>query len=401
MLSAALRVYHWDRPTGSIASDRLEPDTLPVLERGLVVYRARIGQTRGQVRNAARLALEGLRPDRVEPVVKLLDDAATYAWPSATRTAERRVRVFEAAAERHPLIEVEAARAVIAARLGDDQPPAPGDEALVGSLYADYPEFHRLASFPEGYGAPALRADYDLAQAQALLYSALTVTVDARRDFKHVLRAARLARLLHRVERRPGAPDPGYRFVLDGPNSVLRRTRAYGVDFARFLAALVRLGDWRLTAEIELRKGWRPLTLTLTSEDGLGAVRAGPPEFDSSLEEGLAKKFGAERDGWRLLREGAVVQAGESVMVPDFVFRHEDGTEVMLEIAGYWTPEYVTEKLRRLRRVRGANLIVAVPRPLALRAGKVPAITVMPFNRRLLLRELLPRLEAFRRRAPR
>lgn len=403
MLTAALRVYHWDRRTSSISSDRLEADTLPVLARGLAVYRAGVGRTRGEVRNAARRALEGLRPDRVEPVVKLLDDAATYAWPAAARCAEQRVRLFEAAAARHPLLDAGAARAVVAETVGaTPRPPDPASvsgregeaDAPVAWLYADYPEFHRLVAFPSEYGAEALRADYDLAQAQALLYAATVVTVDARRDFKHILRYARLARLLHRVERVRNSRDV-YRFVLDGPNSVLRRTRAYGVDFARFLAALVRLGDWQLAAEIVLRKGWRPFTFRLTSDDGLGAGQAGPPEFDSSLEEALARKFGRERDGWRLEREAAVLDLGGSLLVPDFVFRHRDSTEVVLEIAGYWTPEYIADKLARLARVRDVNLIVAVPRPLALRAGALPA-TVLPFRRRVRLEDLLPRLEAFR-----
>jgi predicted nuclease of restriction endonuclease-like RecB superfamily len=409
MLTAALRVYHWDRRTSSISSDRLEAEALPRLEPALAVYRARVGQTRGQVRNAARQALQGLRPDRIEPLVKLLDDAATYTWPSTARSGERRLEVFAAAAACHPLLEATAAPALLAAAFR----PPPSDHAeAVALLYADYPEFHRLAAFPLDYTAAALRADYNLAQAQALLYSATRVTVEAGRDFKHILRYARLARLLHRVERLQGgrlreaskqrrqdspsaSPAGGYRFVLDGPNSVLRRTRAYGVDFARFLAALVRLGDWRLRAEIELRKGWRPFTFTLTSDDGLGTALGAPPEFDSDLEAAIARKFGRERGGWQLEREGAVLDVGGSLLVPDFVFRHQDGTEVVLEIVGYWTPEYLADKLRKLSTVRGVNLLVAVPSHLAVRAGPLLA-TVLPFKRRLLLRDLLPRLDAFR-----
>src|SRR5262249_49748844 len=87
---------------------------------------------------------------------------------------------------------------------------------------------------------------------------------------------------------------------------------------------------------------------------------------------------------------------GRSLLVPDFVFRHRDGTEVVLEIVGYWTPEYLDAKLGKLTAVRGVNLVVAVPTRLALRAGTLPA-TVLPFKRRLLLRDLLPRLDAFRR----
>jgi predicted nuclease of restriction endonuclease-like RecB superfamily len=394
MLTAALRVYHWDRRTSSISSDRLEGDTLPALEQGLAVYRGSIGSTRGQVRNAARRALGGLRPDRIEPVVKLLDDAATYEWPSTGRSAERRVALFETAASFHPLLDGGAARELLATAIA----PVQEHEDAVALLYGDYPEFHRLVGFPTEYKATRLRADYDLGQAQALLYSATTVTVEARLDFKHVLRYARLARLLHRVERvrAPAGAPVGYRFVLDGPNSVLRRTRAYGVDFARFLAALVRLRDWRLEAEIELRRGWRPFLFTLTSADNLGRDAATPPpEFDSALEEAIARKFGREREGWDLMREAAILDVGGSLLVPDFVFRHRDSTEVVLEIVGYWTPEYLNAKLAKLAAVRGVNLVVAVPTRLALRAAELPA-AVLPFKRRLLLRDLLPRLEAFR-----
>ncbi|MBI5628171.1 MAG: DUF790 family protein [Candidatus Rokubacteria bacterium] len=70
-----------------------------------------------------------------------------------------------------------------------------------------------------------------------------------------------------------------------------------------------------------------------------------------------------------------------------------------LEIVGYWTPEYLAEKFRKLGRVRGPNLLVAVRQSLALQAATLPA-TVLPFKTRILLRDLLPRLEAFRRHAP-
>ncbi|MGH2405155.1 MAG: DUF790 family protein, partial [bacterium] len=86
---------------------------------------------------------------------------------------------------------------------------------------------------------------------------------------------------------------------------------------------------------------------------------------------------------------------GEALLVPDFVFTHEDGTEVTLEIIGYWTPEYLQEKLAKLGRVRAPNLIVAVRKALALRAAELPA-AVLPYASGILLKDLMPRLEAFR-----
>jgi predicted nuclease of restriction endonuclease-like RecB superfamily len=388
MLTAAHRVYRWDRPTSSISSDRLEAGDLPLLARAIAVYRARPGQTLAQVRNAARQALDGLRPDRIEPVVALLDDVAVYDWPPASRQAPRRLRVFEAAAASHPLLDPGAARAVLAAEF---RPAPAGLEDAVPALYADYPEFHVLESFPADYTESDLRDDYDLAQAQALLYSAVAVTVETATDLKHVVQHARLARLLHRLQR----TRRGYRFTFDGPSSVLRLTRAYGVDFARFLAALVQARDWRMEAQIVLRKGRSPLAFRLSAADGLRSRLTPPRLFDSSLEEALARKFGTARQGWRMTREGSVLAAGEYLTVPDFAFTHEDGTEVALEIVGYWTPEYLAEKLAKIASVRGANLLVAVAKHLAVRAGALPR-EVLPFKRRILLRDLLPRLERFR-----
>ncbi|MBI2529425.1 MAG: DUF790 family protein [Candidatus Rokubacteria bacterium] len=390
MLTRQQRVYHWDRRNSSISSDRLGDEDMPHLARALAVYRASLGDRLGRVRDAARAALEGLRPDRVEAVVQLLDDTATYEWPRGRGQAERRVGVFARAAGRHPLLEPEARAPIVTEAFG----ACPTRDAdLTALLYADYPEFHQLRSFPDGYTAEDLRADYDLGQAQALLYSALQVTVEARGDFRHIVQYARLSRLLHRIEPAPGG---GYRFVFDGPNSILRHTHAYGVDFARFLAALVQARDWQLTADIALRKGWRPFTFALSSDEGLRSRVPAPALFDSTLEAALAEKFGAEREGWRLRREASVIEAGPSLLIPDFLFTHADGTEVALEIVGYWTPEYLAGKFRKLGRVTGPNLLVAVRQSLALQAGALPA-AVLPFKSRILLRELLPRLESFRR----
>jgi predicted nuclease of restriction endonuclease-like RecB superfamily len=388
MLTKAHRVYRWLKPGSSICSDRLEPECLGRLARAIAVYRTGAGRTLGEVRNAAREALQWLRPDRVEAVVEVLDAVADYEWPRPTRQGERRLRLFTTAAREHPVVDGSRARAL----LGTLLEPVPGrQEEIVTALYADYPEFHRLRGFPADYGAADAAADYDLGQAQALLYDATRVTVEARADFKHILRYAHLARLLYRIE----PFDGGYRLVLDGPNSVLRETRAYGVAFARFLAALVQARDWTLRADVVLRKGWRPVHCALSAADGLRSRVPAPALFDSRLEETFAARFGPERGGWRLAREGAILEGAGAVLVPDFVFTHADGTRVALEILGYWTPEYLEAKLTRLRTVGGSNLLVAVPAKRRLPPAALPG-GVLPFRTTIRLSDLLPRLEAFR-----
>ena len=148
MLTKAHRVYRWDRRSNSISSDRLEDFCLPHLAPGIAVYRSRIGAALGDVRNAARAALEGLRPDRVEGVIDLLDDVATYEWPRGAAQATRRVRVFAHAAAAHPVLNQQVRRSLLGAAL-DPVPEAHHD--TVAYLYADYPEFHRLVAFPRVY----------------------------------------------------------------------------------------------------------------------------------------------------------------------------------------------------------------------------------------------------------
>jgi predicted nuclease of restriction endonuclease-like RecB superfamily len=393
MLTRSQRVYRWDRPGSSICSDRLERDCLPHLQRAIAVYRAKIGERRGRVREAARAALSGLRPDRVEALIKLLEDAASYDWPRGGEQGALRLKAFAAAAPYHPLLDRDAGLALLADVFGSRYESGDGSVAL---LYADYPEFHRLTAFPAEYSSAWLAADYDLAQAQALLYDATRVEVDAGGDFKHIVQYAHLSRLLYRIERLTGGR---YRFVFDGPNSVLRLTHAYGVDFAKFLAALVQAKDWRMRAEIVLRKGWRPLAFALSGSDGYASRVPAPRLFDSSIEASFAKKFGPRRDGWRLDRETVLLHVGASVVVPDFVFTHDDGTEVALEIVGYWTPEYVAEKLAKLSAVRGTHLIVAIRPAWALKAASLEH-NVLLYKKGILLRDLMPRLQAFRGQRP-
>jgi len=79
------------------------------------------------------------------------------------------------------------------------------------------------------------------------------------------------------------------------------------------------------------------------------------------VEEGLARKFDGGREGWTAHREAVVLHVGQLTFIPDFAFRHEDGTEVLLEIVGYWTPEYLEEKRRRLTKFRSHRILLALP----------------------------------------
>ena len=353
---------------GKIIPDRLGQKQhghyLDYARQMLRVYESGAGQTRRELHRAVWSVFAN-EPDcparRIEAFCKLLDDQSDYEEDRGGKAAELRRKVFRMAADKHPLLrradrlfgaEEGAVKAEIAQKLG-----RPWDEIEV-DLFADVFEFRRLKHF-EGYeNAQALLARYNVAQVQAALFDAESMTVWATDDFKTVLRYAKLARLMHTIQRHG---KHGYSIRFDGPASVLRTTRRYGVAMARFLPGLISCREWRMHAVLRTRRrGWT-VALDISADEGLSSHVPAPDEFDSSVEEAFAAKWGEDpRDGWQLVREGAILHHQQKVFVPDFLFRHEDGRTALMEIVGYWTPEYLQAKQATLRLFPDHPILLAV-----------------------------------------
>ena len=372
---------------------------LELAERMLAVYRTGPGRTRRELHRAVERVFAD-EPDcpsrRIAAFCKLLDDAGEFDADPDGYAARLRLEVFTLAAAHHPLVrsgdrlyekDEAAVKSEIAARLGRSW------EEVDAALYADVIDLQRLGSFRGFEGAEALLSAYNVAQLQACLYRAERMAVVASGDFRTILRHATFARLLFTLDR---LGPSLYRFDFSGPASVLAETRRYGVNFARFLPALLACRGWELRAEV--RTPWkRTAALELSDRDGYRSHLEPPPEFDSSVEARFAKKFGAEREGWRLSREGEVLHEGQSTFVPDFVFRHADGTEALMEIVGFWTPEYLAKKRETLRRFGRHRVLLAVAES-ALRSKKPLPEGVVSYKTALKPEAVLAALEKLRGR---
>jgi hypothetical protein len=399
MLTSEHAIVDYDR--GRAYPDRLErkghAHYVAYAERMLAIYRGGIGQERRALHRQVE-ALFADEPDcpvrRIRAFSKLLDDASTYQDDTKGEAARLRLRVFTAAAGFHPLVKSKdrlfehdeaETKTAIAANV-----ELPWEE-IDRRLYADVLAFQRLESF-QGYAdAVALLSRYNVAQLQACLYAAEQMVVTATQDLKTILRYAKLARLLHDIHR---VGPSVYVIDFSGPASVLRETRRYGVSFARFLPALLACKGWKMTAT--LQTPWKTRAVLALSERSRYTSNLPPPEeFDSTVEEGFARKFGETRDGWRLARESEVLADGQTVFVPDFVVCHEDGTTVLFEIVGFWTPEYLAQKRETLRRFRGHNILLAVPER-SLREGAEPGPNVIVYKTAIKIEPVLTALEAIR-----
>jgi uncharacterized protein len=354
-------VYEGGRAIPDRLTRRRHAHYLEYASRMLALYREGTGRTRRDLHQSVERLFDDepdCDPRRVHAFEKLLDSASDYASEESATASDLRRQVFRMAAEFHPLVrqvvgllehDERVIKEGIAEHLGRPWPEIEAD------LYADVPDFHRLAAFRGDMDAAALLARYNVGQLQVALYDAEELEVTAGRDFKTILRHAKLARLMHEIER---VGPSRYCLRLAGAASVLRSTRRYGADLARFLPAVLACDDWSLSAR--LQTPWDGIaTLQLRPEDGYASHLKALPVFDSSVEEKLAARFGESRDGWRLIPEGAILHQGQRAFIPDFVLRHEDGRELMLEIVGFWTPEYMEKKLEVLGTFAHAPVLIA------------------------------------------
>jgi predicted nuclease of restriction endonuclease-like RecB superfamily len=244
MLTRELAIADYEN--GRLLPDRLKRGShahyAAYADRMLEVYRTGIGRTRRELHRAvhADFAAETDCPlRRIDAFCKLLDDVSTYAQGRRGQAAALRRQVFRQAAALHPLVrradrlfqhEEATAKAEIASGLGQ-----PWD-TIDQQLFADVLECHRLEAFAGYATGEALLARYNVAQVQVALFRAVEMIVWATDDVKTILRYAKLAGLMHTIRR---LGDSRYELRLDGPASVLRGTRRYGVGLAKFLPALI------------------------------------------------------------------------------------------------------------------------------------------------------------------
>jgi hypothetical protein len=393
---------------GTVVPDRLTRRThaayLIYAQRMLDAYRQSIGRTRRELHNAvaALFACEADCPvRRIAAFCRLLDDAGTWSHDRAGKAAALRRQVFHEAAQLHPLVqcadkhfskEEHSAKHGVASQLGTTW------NDIDARLFADVLECQRLQAF-NGFESPeALLARYNVGQVQVALFRAIDMTVSATEDFKTILRYAKLARLMHSIRRCSGdrvmsTNQDAYEIRFDGPASVLRLTRRYGSALAKFLPALVACRGWRLHARLQTPRRGHFVGLDLSCSDGLHSHLPPPEEFDSKVEERFARDWAEKRDGWVLERESEILHDAQTVFMPDFVLRHDDGRKVLLEIVGFWTPEYLRSKAQRLRQFARYKILIAADQPATARADDFPG-EVIPFRKRLNPTLVLERLQS-------
>lgn len=377
-----------------LQGERIVPSFLGELDhpwlRALLDERERfVGRPRREFAARSKEPLRTAAPRRkCALAAHVLERLAHPACKGGTAPRQIRSELFRAAAV--ATVTRGEVLAQVAAQLGMTS------DALEAGLFGDLPDLQPLPALVRPIAPVDLAARANLALAQGILARADRVIIEIEGNALPIVRRAKLRGLIVNV----GVTGTQTRLELSGPLSLFHHTRVYG----RALGGIVPLLSWcarfQLDAGCILTEGSG--NLRLASGDPIFPADE-PVRFDSELEADFARKMGKAAPDWDLIRDPQPLEAGDGLVFPDFVLVHrEDGMRRwLIEIVGYWTPEYLARKLAAYRAASAPNLVLCIDERRQCSDGDLPSgARVVWFRRRIAPQAVLEAISGGRLQKP-
>ena len=367
-------------------------------------FQSAIGKTQGELDQRLH-ELEGDSPDyRLKRGLAhlLRGGFSTFEVISPLEPSDLRQRVFALAARSTPSHHsTQLTLETLALELGQELNREVLTKEISTGLYADLNENKIFTQF-EAPTPEALLHRYNLSQVQGIFYRASQVQLNAHRndpgEYKLLFRYLKLFQLMTYIE---GDAEIGFTLTIDGPTSLFKPSTRYGLALAKMLPALLHVTKWSMHSTLQTKDPFTGVLKTgkfsLNSECGLVSHYPPGKPYDSMLEAAFAERWNSTKTEWQLEREVDLIPIPGSVMIPDFRLVHPDGRVFLLEIVGYWRPEYLQKKFAQVHKSDCDNLILAISERLNLeKAGvkvkDVPA-KVIWFKDKLLPKSVLEVLD--------
>ncbi len=379
MLPSDLLIYRYSGE--SIVPKRIDIDAhhLQMTMANIDCFQSMVGGTQGQL-DEMLLELEGDSPDfRILRGFAHLLKSQTFSQfevVSPLPPSDLRERVYALAASASPSVaHTQAILATLASNLSQELSQEIIPAQITQGLYADLPDNRILTTFT----APdpvALIHRYNLSQVQGVFYRASQLTINAHRNvpgqYKLLFRYLKLFQLMTYIE---GDADHGFTILVDGPTSLFKASTRYGLAIAKLIPAILHVTKWSLSATLQTKDFYtgniKVGRYSLTDKCGLETHYPPGKSYDSMLEAAFADRWDKLKTEWVLEREVNLLPIPGSVMIPDFRLVHPDGRDYILEIVGYWRPEYLQKKFAQVRKSGCQNLILAISERLNLEKAGV------------------------------
>ncbi|WP_055075997.1 DUF790 family protein [Pseudanabaena sp. 'Roaring Creek'] len=404
MLPSELLMHRLNGETVIPKRLKLDDKTLAIATELIAIFETCKGQSQGELDRQLQ-EMEGDTPDyRVKRGLAhiLKSSFSTFEILSPLEPQELRRRVFELATQVIPSQQAtEETLAKLADQLTQELNREVFPSQIIQGLYADLIENRILTQFDKPRAEDLIHR-YNLSQVQGIFYRASHMTLKVHRndpgEYKLLFRYLKLFQLMSYIE---GDVDYGFTITVDGATSLFGTSTRYGLAIAKLLPALLHVTKWSLQATLVEKdpysKKKRTGLFTLDSECGLVSHYPAGKMYDSAIESSFAERWADLKTEWKLEREVDLIPIPGSVMIPDFRLVHPDGRSYLLEIVGYWRPEYLRKKFSQVRQANCENLILAISERLNLEKAGVKVIEdigmTLWFKDKLLPKAVLQAIE--------
>lgn len=344
----------------------------------IAVLTAHLGRTRGEIKASLQdaSALE-VKHKLLKGLAKVALDQSVFTVPELNvepkiEARDLRRMVFERAVEKGPIgvYENQFGRpsadeilSEIASEIGVET------SEVQNFLYADQREMNVLEELPPFEDGKQLIQRYNLALCQALLLRASAIQIrliePTSKWLALIFRRIKFYRLIFQIYQRENVVE----IVIDGPQSLLKQSSRYGMQFALFLPVLPLLPfSWKLQANVLWGKKRKfNKRFYLDDEFELHSHYKARGLWKSNTEEWFEQRYREKDRGWSLGDGELVSLGGQQVLLPNFKFQKGDNI-AYLEIIGFWQKSF----LRELVLKSPNNVIFAVSRKYAGESQGLP-----------------------------
>ncbi|MCS7121941.1 MAG: DUF790 family protein [Archaeoglobaceae archaeon] len=254
-------------------------------------------------------------------------------------------------------------------------------EDVVKYMYADLDE-EKILSKTKEISAEDLMKFYNLSLLQTTLFDSLRMTFWTSSNHENIFRKIKMLGLMYEIF--------NSKVEITGPASILKMTRKYGTSMAKLVPSIIKSEKWEIFAEIlfdskiyflEIGDSLKHLFPEFEEEI----------EYDSSLEEEFERKVKIILPELEIKKGSEIVKAGKRVFIPDFVIKKGE-KKVYVEIAGFWTPEYIKRKVEKIREAKIPVILIA-RKDLAIKECKLEEKELVFFDRKLPFAEIVKKLK--------
>jgi uncharacterized protein len=315
-------------------------------------YKAHVGEKKKILKSlVTELEDKGYAYRFVRALSLLLDRKSTFVCHSKVNPVDLRRNIFQATEQfglpttsekRQKIIENVAFKMSLSV------------EEVEGYFYSDLDGELVLENF-SAPSASELLGEYNLCLTQTLLFDATELSFTASGNWQDLFHAIKKFGLIYEVYR-----DNGLWVKIEGPASLFKLTRRYGIGIAKLLPIIVSNSEWTVKAKVLLRFNNEICDFKIESQKHASLLKKQflpTRTYDSSIEEDFASQFQATTSGWVLKREPEPVSAGKQVIIPDFSLERA-GIKIYLEIVGFWTEDYLLRKIEKLKQVESKMLLL-------------------------------------------